>query len=99
MDSTTTVSAKANLKKYINLGGKWRFVPVVKSNGKPQPRLVLIDGLPVVSTAGTFYLEWRKDGKRIHRPVGTSPREALDAWRVQCGELLEPFVVPDATPA
>ena len=99
MDSTTTISAKANLKKYINVDGKWRFVPVVKLNGKPQPKIVLIDGVPVASTVGTYYLEWRQDGKRIQKPVGSSPREALNAWRVQCGQLSEhPVPNPDSGP-
>jgi hypothetical protein len=31
------VGAKANLKKYIKLDGRWRFVPVAKHNGRPTP--------------------------------------------------------------
>jgi len=78
MDSTTT--PKANLKKYIKVDGKWRFVPVLKQNGVPYPGTVLIEGEPVRSTTGTFYLELYENGRRIQRPVGASPREAKDAW-------------------
>ncbi len=53
--------------------------------GKPNPKLVLIDGEPVRSKGGIFYLDWREDGKRRTRPVGSSPREALDAWQLQSG--------------
>ena len=55
MDSK--VAPKANFKKYIKVDGKWRFVPMLKQNGVPYPGTVLIDGEPVRSTNGTFYLE------------------------------------------
>jgi integrase/recombinase XerD len=74
-----------NLKQYRRLDGKWQFVPVVKENSKPNPKLILIDGEPVSSKGGVFYLDWRENGKRRTRKVGTSPREALDAWYLQCG--------------
>jgi hypothetical protein len=86
MDSKQ-VSYKANLKQYRAVNGKWQFVPKVKVNGKPRPELVLIDGKPERSKGGTFYLEWREDGKRKTRPVGTAPREALNAWQTQMGIL------------
>jgi hypothetical protein len=74
-----------NLKQYRRLNGKWQFVPVVKQNGKPNPKLVLINGEPVSSKGGIFYLDWRENGKRRTRPVGSSPREALDAGQLQSG--------------
>jgi len=63
-------SPKANLKKYIKVRGKWRFVPVLKQNGVPVPRTVLIDGEPVRLTSGTFYLNFYENGLRVQR---TSP--------------------------
>ena len=81
MDSTK--STRANLKKYIKVAGMWRFVPILKQNGVPHPGTVLIGGNPVRSTSGTFYLEFYENGKRIRRPVGTSPREAKDAWNLR----------------
>lgn len=74
-----------NLKQYRRLDGKWQFVPVVKKNGKPNPKLVLINREPVSSKGGIFHLDWRKDGKRRTRPVGSSPREALAAWQLLSG--------------
>jgi hypothetical protein len=73
------VTPKANLEKYIKVDGKWRFVPVLKQNGVPHPGTVLIDGEPVRSTTGAFYLEIYKNGRRVQRPVGAAPREARDA--------------------
>jgi integrase/recombinase XerD len=90
VDSTVdskNASHKANLKQYRKVNDRWQFVPVAKSNGKPNPKLVIIDGEPVSSRGGTFYVEWREDGKRKQRPVGTTVREALDAWHQQCGVL------------
>jgi integrase len=76
---------RVNLKQYRRIDGKWQFCPVVKENGKPNPKLVLINGEPSNWKGGTFYLEWREDGKREQHPCGTTPREALDAWYLQMG--------------
>lgn len=67
MDSK--VAAKANRKKYIKVDGKgvdgkWRFVPMLKQNGVPYSGTVPIDGEPVRSTTGTFYLELYGNGRR-----------------------------------
>jgi integrase len=80
-------SGKANLKQYRRIAERWQFVPVVKQDGKPNPKLVLINGEPASSKGGTFYVEWRENGKRKQRPCGTTPREALDAWHLQSGIL------------
>jgi integrase len=78
------MALKVSMKKYLALNGKWQFVPVLKVNDKPRPEAVLIDGQAVKGTTGTFYLDYRdENGKRIQRPVGTSPREALDEWNKQ----------------
>ena len=62
-------SGKANLKQYRRIGGRWQFVPVVKQDGKPNPKLVLINGEPASSKGGTFYVEWRENGKRKRAPA------------------------------
>ena len=78
-----SMASKVNLKKYLPHDGKWQFFPVLKVNGKPRPEVVIINGEPVNGTAGKFYLDYREDGKRVQKPCGTAPREALDAWRQQ----------------
>jgi hypothetical protein len=88
---------KAHLKKYLSHNGKWQFFPVVKVNRKPK--LVLIEGKPRRSTDGTFYLDWRENGKRLTRPVGTSPREALDAWQLHSGILSGEAEAPEEEPS
>ena len=46
-------------------------------------------------TSGTFYLQWRENGVRRTRPVGTSPREALDAWQLHSGILVGEIEGPE----
>jgi integrase len=78
------MATKVSMKKYLLWDGKWQFVPVLKANGKPRPEVVLINKEPTRGMAGTFYLDYRNEqGKRIQRPVGTTPREALDEWNKQ----------------
>jgi integrase/recombinase XerD len=89
------MAVKVNLKKYTNVDGKWRFVPVLKVDGKPRPEAVLIDGTTVKGTSGKFYLEYRQEGKRIQRPCGVTPREALDAWKTQMAILSGVIEVPE----
>ena len=60
-------NTRANLKKYIKVGGKWRFVPVMKQTGVPYPGTVLVAGAPLRSTSGTFYLEFYENGRRVQR--------------------------------
>ncbi len=71
---------KTHLKKYLSHNGKWQFFPVVSVNGRPKPELVIIDGKPRRGTGGTFYLDWRENGQRRTRSVGTcsfSPSPSL----------------------
>ena len=82
--------------------GKWQFVPVLWVNGSPRPDTIVVDGKPIKhKSEGTFYLDWRHEGKRVQKPCGKSPREALDAWRTKSaaepdgGALGEQGVDPD----
>ena len=72
---------------------------MVKVNGRPKPELVIIDGKPRRSTGGTFHLDWRENGQRRTRPVGTSPREALDAWQLQSGIFAGEIEAPEEEPS
>ena len=73
-----------NLKQYRKLSRKWQFVPVARdAKGIPDPRLVLVNGGPVSSKGGPFYLEFKRQGIRRQESVGMVPREALEAWRTK----------------
>lgn len=81
---------RVNLVQYRRVGDRWQFVPVVKKDGKPNPKLVLVGGEPAsYKGGGDFYLDWReggRNGKRKRKSVGHSPRAALDAWHQAAGE-------------
>jgi len=81
------VIKQVNLVQYRRLGDHLQFVPVVRKNGKPDPSLVLINGEPTSSKGGHFYLAWREDGNLKRKAVGSSAREALDAWHLKLGIL------------
>jgi hypothetical protein len=89
---------KTHLKKYLSRKGKWQFFPVVNVNGRPKPELVIIDGKPRRGTSGTFYLDWRENGQRRTRSVGTSPREALDARQLQSSIFADEIEAPEEEP-
>jgi hypothetical protein len=83
------MASKVNLKKYLKIGDRWQFVPVYKrDNGEFQAAYVVIDNEQVESRTGTFYLEWRSEGKRIQKPCGSIPKDALKALKGQ-RELLD----------
>lgn len=91
------MASKVNLKKYLAIDGKWQFVPVLKINARPRPETVIVGGQAVQGTTGTYYVEWRENGKRVQKPVGTSPREALDAWRTRIAILDGAIEAPEET--
>lgn len=79
-----TMSAPSiTLKRKIKLNGSWTFVPVAKKNDHYIHDTVLIAGVPTKMTAGTFYLDWREEGKRIQKSVGVNGHEAIEAHRLQ----------------
>ena len=57
----------------------WKLLPVKKVGDKYDFACVLNAGEPLVSTAGTFYLEWYEDGGRRRRAVRSHPREVKEA--------------------
>jgi hypothetical protein len=86
---------QVNLKQYRKLNGKWQFVPVARdAEGKPDPRLVLVDGRTISSKGGTFYLDFSESGKLRQKSVGTVPKEALEAWRTKLA-ILTGEIEPD----
>jgi integrase/recombinase XerD len=87
-----------NLKQYRKVEGKWQFVAVARdAKGNPDPRLVLLNGEPISSKGGTFYLDFSQQGKRRQESVGTVPREALEAWRTKLA-VLTGLIEPEEEP-
>jgi len=74
---------RVNITKYIKYDGRWRFAPVARRpSGNIHWDYVLIDGLEEHHPEGKYFIEWREDGSRRRRTVGTVPAEILvDAQR------------------
>src|SRR5712692_1090 len=98
-------SLRVNLIKKVKVGGDWRFAPVVpESNGKLKDK-VLINGQAEVHTEGSYYIEWREDGRRGRRfrekvlkedAIERTRRKALELEAMKQGLLPAPGV-PVAT--
>jgi integrase/recombinase XerD len=64
--------ATINLLRKIKIENQWKFVPVeFYTNGR-----IKHDSRP-----GTFYLDWRENGKRKRKAVGTDPATALHEYQ------------------
>ena len=68
---------RVSLKQYRRLDEKWQFVPVVKQDGKPNPKLILINGEAVSSKGGVFYHDRHKGAKRRARPAPHRARPSV----------------------
>jgi integrase len=71
----------------VKIDGAWELLPVWKQNGKLDWTRVSLHGVPMVSTFGTFYLDYRENGKRKRPAVGTHPRDAKAAMIAQASVL------------
>jgi len=68
---------EVNLSKRIQTPRGLRYCRVIWApNGRIKPHVVLIDGKEVVHSEGSYYIEWREDGKRLRLSVGNDPVEA-----------------------
>jgi hypothetical protein len=67
-----------NLKQYRKVSGKWQFAPVARdAKGNPDPRLVLLNGEPVSSKGGTFYLDFSENGNPPDKSAHSMPTVPL----------------------
>jgi hypothetical protein len=73
--ATKTYSERVNIIKYAD---RWRFAPVVKRpKGNIHWDYVLIDGTSQQHLEGKYFIEWREDGARRRKSVGTIPSDIL----------------------
>jgi len=75
---TNTYSDRVNIIKYVMLDEGWRFAPLArKPNGNIRWDTVLIEGVEMRHPEGRYFIEWRHDGRRGRKSVGTIPSEIL----------------------
>jgi integrase/recombinase XerD len=80
-------SDRVNIIKYVKVGDAWRFAPVAKlKSGNIRWDHVLVGGTEEHHPEGKYFIEWREDGLRRRRSVGTVPAEVLaEAQRKRAG--------------
>jgi hypothetical protein len=66
--ASKTCSERVNIIKYVKAAKGWRFAPVVK---RPKWDHVLIGGTAQAHPEGKYFIEWREDGVRRRRSVGS----------------------------
>jgi hypothetical protein len=60
---------RVNLIKKVKVDGAWKFCPAVVEPGKKLNDLVRVSGQVQTHSEGTYYLEWREQGRRRRQPV------------------------------
>lgn len=71
---------KVNLTKRVRINGDLRFCPVVVGgNGRIRPDVVSVNGQTETHKEGTYYLDYRQNGKRIRVAVGKNAQDADNA--------------------
>lgn len=81
---TNTYSDRVNIIKYIKLDEGWRFAPLArKPNGNIRWDTVLVEGVEMRHPEGRYFIEWRHEGRRRRKAVGTIPSEILAAAQRQ----------------
>jgi integrase/recombinase XerD len=69
---------RVNITKYIKHAGQWRFAPVARrASGNIHWDHVLVDGVAEHHPEGKYFIEWREEGARRRRSVGTVPSQVL----------------------
>lgn len=75
--------ATPRVVRKVKVENEWQFLPVAKHENKLDWTHVVHRGVPMVSTSGTFYLDYREAGKRVRRAIGDHPRDAKTALALQ----------------
>lgn len=60
---------RVNLLKKVRVDGEWKFCPAVVEPGRRLNDLVRVNGHIETHPEGTYYLDWREQGKRRRQPV------------------------------
>jgi hypothetical protein len=79
-----TYSDRVNIIKYVKLDEGLRFAPLArKTNGNIRWGAVLVEGVEMRHPEGRYFIEWRQDGRRRRKAVGTIPSGILAAAQRQ----------------
>ncbi len=76
-----------SVRRKVKVDGKWLFLAVAKVGEKLDWTHLVHKGVKIVSTTGTFYLDYRQKGRRVRKAVGDHPRDAKTALNDQISVL------------
>jgi hypothetical protein len=70
---------RVNITKYIkHADGRWRFAPLARRpNGSVHWDYVVLHGEAEHHPEGNYFIEWREDGHRRRKSVGTIPSNVM----------------------
>jgi hypothetical protein len=78
--------ARVNVLKKVKTSTGWRLCPVVhEANGRLRDR-VRVNGDIQIHPEGVYYIEWRKDGRRLREAI-PNPAAVLERARLKSLEL------------
>lgn len=73
-----TYSDRVNIIKYVKIADAWRFAPVARSkSGNIRWDYVMVAGADEHHLERKYFIEWRENGARRRKSVGTIPSEIL----------------------
>ncbi len=79
---------EVNLLKQIKVDDRWAFFPAAfAKNGHIRPQIVHVKGNDEHHPEGNYYLEYRRDGKRLREAVGQDAEEAHNRQEAKRIEL------------
>jgi hypothetical protein len=81
-----STGARVNVLKKVKTSTGWKLCPAVhEANGRLRDR-VRVNGQIEVHGEGVYYIEWRKDGRRLREAV-PNPTAVLERARLKSLEL------------
>ena len=89
---------RVNLIKKVKIDGEWKFCPAVVDHGKKLNDVVRVKGNVETHGEGTYYLEWRAQGKRRRAPVRNRAL-VFEQARLKALELESPCEPSEKPPA
>ena len=82
--ATSPYAERVNIIKYVKHGDRWRFAPLARrASGSIHWDHVILDGIAEHHPEGNYFIEWREDGARRRKSIGTIPSDILTAAQRQ----------------
>src|SRR5262249_47975464 len=100
MPRTKQYAKRVNIKKYVKVGSRWRFAPIVRKKGKMVQDHVYIAGRDEHHPEGAYSLEWLEFGRRRRKSVSDYNEldEAARLKAIEVEAMKAGLIAPPAEP-